>query len=94
MQDILKTAVEKLTSRKFLVTAAGVAMGLAVSFGINADELRAIVGTIVSAASCITYVLTEGRIDMQKLKAAVKEADAIAKDLAKSNSVFEEKEDK
>lgn len=93
MPDMLKTITEKLTSRKFLVTAAGVAMGLAVSFGINADELRTIVGTIVSAVSCVTYVLTEGSIDMQKIKAAVKEADAIAKNITNSKDVFDEKED-
>ena len=54
---------KKFLSRKFLVAVLGVTVGLATSLGVDATEWQQIAGYVVSAASIVTYILGEAKID-------------------------------
>ena len=41
----------------------GVATGLGMVFGLDQDIITTVAGAVVSLASVITYVVTEGKID-------------------------------
>ena len=49
----------KLSSRKLWAAAAGIVTGLAMVFGL---------GAVVSAASVIAYIITEGKVDAEGVK--------------------------
>ena len=53
----------KLMSRKFWAAAAGVVSGLAMVFGLDEGIVNTVSGAVVSMASVITYIITEGSID-------------------------------
>ena len=59
----MKTPKEKLTSRKFLAAVAGVISGLAMVFGLDEHIIGQVSGAIVSVASVVSYIVTEGKID-------------------------------
>ena len=61
----------KLSSRKLWAAVAGVVAGLAMVFGLDEGTISNVAGAVVSAASLVTYIITEGRVD-----AAHKEAGA------------------
>lgn len=66
--------LKKLTSRKFLAAVAGFIAGLAMVFGLDEGIVSSVAGAVVSIASVVTYIITEGCIDA----AAVGEAVATA----------------
>lgn len=66
--------IRKLTSRKLWAAAAGMAAGLAMVFGLDADVVTTTAGAVVALASAVTYILTEGRVDAERVKTA---ADAV-----------------
>ncbi|MBQ5814230.1 MAG: hypothetical protein IIW34_08785 [Clostridia bacterium] len=53
----------KLMSRKFWAAAAGVVSGLAMVFGLDEGIVNTVSGAVVSMASVMTYIITEGNID-------------------------------
>lgn len=59
----MKTLKEKLTSRKFLAAVAGLVAGLAMVFGLDESIITQVSGAVVSVASVIAYIITEGKID-------------------------------
>ena len=59
----MKTIKEKLTSRKFLAALAGLVSGLAMVFGLDESIVSQVSGAVVSVASVIAYIITEGKID-------------------------------
>lgn len=82
----MKTLKEKLTSRKFLAAVAGLIAGLAMVFGLDESIITQVSGAVVSVASVIAYIITEGKIDA----AAVGQA---AEDVAEAvDSVISETE--
>ena len=66
--------IRKFTSRKLWLAIAGVATGIAVMLGVDGSEITDISGAIVSLASVMTYIITEGKIDSESVKNIVKEA--------------------
>lgn len=54
---------QKLSSRKLWACIAGVVTGLALVFGLDESVINSVSGAVVSAASIITYIITEGKID-------------------------------
>lgn len=58
----------KLSSRKLWAAMAGVAAGLAMVFGLDENTISDVVGAMVSTASLIVYIITEGRVDAAALK--------------------------
>ena len=65
----MKNLKEKLTSRKFLVAAAGVVSGLILIISGNVEE-----GSTTIIASAVAYLAAEGIIDAVAVKKAVDEA--------------------
>lgn len=59
----MRTFVNKITSRKLLLAAAGVLTGLVAFFGLDENIVSQIAGAVVSIASIVTYIITEGKVD-------------------------------
>jgi len=57
--------MQKLTSRKLWAAVAGIVTGLAMVFGLDENVITSIAGAVVSLASVMTYIVTEGRIDKE-----------------------------
>lgn len=63
----------KLTSRKLWAAVAGIAAGLAMVFGLDENIINTVAGAVVSVASVITYIITEGKIDAESVKTAIED---------------------
>ncbi len=61
----------KLSSRKLWAALAGVVTGLAMVFGLDEGTISTVAGAVVSVASVVSYVITEGRVDAAGVKNAV-----------------------
>ena len=57
------TFLKKLTSRKFLAAAAGIIAGISMVFGLDESVITTVSGAVMAAASVVSYIITEGRID-------------------------------
>ena len=77
--------MKKLTSRKLWAALAGLVAGIAIVFGLDENVVTQVTGAVVSVASVIAYIVTEGKIDA----AAVGQA---AEDVAEAvDSVMDDK---
>ena len=65
----------KLTSRKLWAAVAGIVTGLAMVFGLDEGTVSAVAGAVVSVASVITYIITEGKVDAENAKKNAEEKD-------------------
>lgn len=63
--------VQKLSSRKLWAAVAGLVAGLAMVFGLDADIISTVSGAVVTVASVVAYIITEGRVDAEAVKKAV-----------------------
>lgn len=70
----------KLSSRKLWAAAAGIVTGLAMVFGLDEGTISNVAGAVVSVASVIAYIVTEGRVDTEGVKSAVEAAKGAAGD--------------
>jgi len=70
--------MEKLKSRKLWAAVLGIAVGLAVAFGADADAVSAVAGAVTTAVSVVSYILTEGRLDAEKMRLGVEAVDLTA----------------
>ena len=61
---------QKLSSRKLWAAAAGMAAGLARVFGLDEDIISAVAGAVVSLSSLAAYIITEGKVDAERLRSA------------------------
>lgn len=59
----MKEFLSKLKSRKFWAAIVGLVAGIGVVFGVDESIVNTISGAVVSAASIMTYIITEGKID-------------------------------
>lgn len=67
----METLKKKLTSRKFWAAVAGLVAGLAMVFGLDETVINTVAGAVVSVASVIAYIVTEGKVDAEGVKTAV-----------------------
>ena len=63
----------KLSSRKLWAAAAGVAAGLAVAFGLDEGTISAVAGAVTSVACVVSYIITEGRVDAERVRQAIED---------------------
>lgn len=63
----------KLSSRKLWAAVAGIVTGLAMVFGLDEHIISTVAGGVVSAASVVAYILTEGKVDAAGVKKAVED---------------------
>ena len=59
----MNTILRKLSSRKLWVAIVGIAVGIAAAFGIEGNEYAEIAGIVTAAASVVTYIFGESRVD-------------------------------
>lgn len=67
----MDTLIKKLSSRKLWAAVAGLVTGLAMVFGLDENVISTVAGAVVSVASVITYIVTEGKVDAEGVKNAV-----------------------
>lgn len=63
----------KLSSRKLWAAIAGVITGLAMVFGLDENTISSVAGAVVSVASVVSYIITEGKVDAAGVKQAADE---------------------
>ena len=69
----METLKQKLSSRKLWAAVAGVIAGLAMVFGLDEGVITSVSGAVVSVASIVVYIITEGRVDAAAVKTAVED---------------------
>ena len=62
---------QKLSSRKLWAAAAGIVTGLAMVFGLDESTISSVAGAVVSMASVVSYIITEGKVDAESVKKAM-----------------------
>lgn len=75
---------QKLSSRKLWAAVAGVVTGLAMVFGLDENVISSVAGAVVSVASVITYIITEGKVDAAAVKNAVEDVQEAAEAIDKA----------
>ncbi len=66
--------VRKLSSRKLWAAVAGIVAGLAMVFGLDENVISTAAGAVVTIASVITYIVTEGKVDAESVGRAAEAA--------------------
>ena len=74
----------KLSSRKLWAAAAGIVTGLAMVFGLDEGTMTQVSGAVVSAASVIAYIITEGKVDAESARQAANGKTTASETLAQS----------
>ena len=59
---------QKLSSRKLWAAIAGIVTGLAMVFGLDESTISSVAGAVVSVASVVSYIITEGKVDAAGVK--------------------------
>lgn len=63
----MENIIKKITSRKFLMAVVGAAAGLALAFGVEANEITGLVtkiaGVVTMLGSVVTYITAEAKVD-------------------------------
>lgn len=71
----------KLSSRKLWAAVAGIVTGLAMVFGLDEGTISSVAGAVVSVASVMAYIITEGKVDAESVKKAVEDVQGAAEGL-------------
>lgn len=58
----------KLSSRKLWLAIAGVSTGIATVLGVDGSEIAIVCGSVTVLISAVTYIITEGKIDAERVK--------------------------
>jgi phage shock protein PspC (stress-responsive transcriptional regulator) len=66
--ESMEELVRKLTSRKLWLALAGIFTGIALTFGVDGSEVTTVAGAVTALASVVTYILTEGAVDMRSIE--------------------------
>lgn len=66
--------INKVTSRKFVVTAVVIIAGLAAAFKDSSNEKVQIAGYVMAGVAAIAYAVIEGTIDKESVKSSASEA--------------------
>lgn len=65
---------QKLSSRKLWAAVAGIVTGLAMVFGLDEGTISNVAGAVVSLASIVAYIITEGDVDATRVRQAAEDA--------------------
>lgn len=58
----------KLSSRKLWAAVVGIVTGLAMIFGLDEGTITTVAGAVVSAASVVSYIMAEGKVDAESVR--------------------------
>lgn len=78
----MNNVMKKLSSRKLWAAAAGLVAGLAMVFGLDEGIITTVSGAVVTVASVIIYIVTEGKVDAAAVKKAAEEVQKAGEQLA------------
>ena len=70
----MKVLIQKLTSRKLWMAIAGVVTGVAMALGVEGTEITSIAGGVIAVISAVIYIITEGKVDAERVKNAIEGA--------------------
>lgn len=59
----MQTLIRKLSSRKFWIAVVGIIVGIAATFGIDANDYIKIAGLVTTVASIFSFNIPEGKAD-------------------------------
>lgn len=59
----MHTLLRKLSSRKFWIAVVGIIVGIAATFGIEANDYIKIAGLVTTVASIFSFNIPEGKAD-------------------------------
>ena len=77
----MKNFIGKLGSRKLWTAIIGVVSGLGVIFGVDQGVVSTISGALMSIASVVTYIITEGKIDAASVADAIDKTQKAIEDI-------------
>lgn len=77
----MKQTLQKLTSRKFLLSAISMIAGIAALCGANETVVAIVAGAAMTVLPALVYCITEGRIDAASVLAAKQAVADAAKSL-------------
>lgn len=63
--------------KKLLTMILGIVSGLLIAFGLDWSEISVVAGAVVSAASAVSYLLVEGKIDVERIKRAAEDINEV-----------------
>ena len=66
----MKIVIQKLGSRKFWLVMATVISGVAMMFGYGETQIEVISGAVLVIGGTVMYLLTEGKIDAERIRQA------------------------
>jgi hypothetical protein len=81
----MKEILIKLSSRKLWMAIAGLATGVAMVLGVEGTEITSVAGGVVALISCVTYIITEGKIDAEGVKNTIIEVEEAIDTLERSD---------
>jgi hypothetical protein len=79
--------------KKILTMILGVVSGLLIAFGLDWSEISVIAGAVVSAASAVSYLLVEGKIDVERIKRAADAVNDVIEYIGDDDEAEDETED-
>lgn len=90
---LMSTILQKLSSRKLWMAIAGIATGILLALGGSSSDIQSVAGAITALASAVTYIITEGRVDAERIKNAVVATQAAVDAIAGTAAAAAEKTD-
>lgn len=63
--------------KKILTALLGILVGLSIVFGIDQSDVSTIAGALVSMVSVCSYLIAEGKIDIERIKAAANQLNEV-----------------
>ncbi|MBE6660286.1 MAG: hypothetical protein E7605_02660 [Ruminococcaceae bacterium] len=82
----MKSTLQKLTSRKFLLSAISMIAGIAALCGANETVVAIVAGAAMTVLPALVYCITEGRIDAASVLAAKQAVEDAADALGASDA--------
>lgn len=81
----VRSFLKRISSRKFIIALAGIAVGMATAFGNTESEWASIAGAVTAMASVVSFIIGEAKIDAAgaegaSIKGLIDEAEAKAED--------------
>ena len=79
----MKNFIKKISSRKLWTAVLGIVSGLSIVFGADQGVISTLSGAVVSVASVIAYIVTEGKIDAASVADTIEKLQQAEKALSK-----------
>ena len=79
----MKNFIKKISSRKLWTAVFGIVSGLSIVFGLDQGVISTLSGAVVSVASVIAYIVTEGKIDAASVADTIEKLQQAEKVLSK-----------